>query len=243
MSTSSCLRLMCLTAGLLGACSAPGERTPVDVPAAPVLPGSIPVAQEVGRLLSTDAAASAAARQRLQGLSGADREHLLAHAARIPHERDPRWLDVLDAHHALPALTPAERLTWLLTPGRAQTGVLRMRTQAGLIALAREAPGTLLVHVEARQPGHEAVALALGQAQVHDAVPLLLRRYRQPADARERELMAEALAQAVGEGLRPRTQGTSAQIQADAERIEAWWHQNDAARRAAPAAQGGAVHG
>ena len=80
------------------------------------------------------------------------RAALAAHAARIPTETDPRWLEVLDANGLVPSLPPDRRLAWALwqvaqpEPGRVMAG------QARLVELARTSPEVLVARPAAPGP-------------------------------------------------------------------------------------------
>ncbi len=208
------------------ACGSAAARMPVDVP-----PGTAPSPEtlleaDVGRLLGADVPASRDALRALASLDARGRDALAAHAARIPNETDPRWLEALDANGLAPAMLPPERrLAWALwqvaepEPGRVMAG------QARLVELARSAPEVLLARLAMPGAGRDALAVALGDAGRREAVPTLLALYRSPDTPRERRAAALALGRLAGDDLRPRAEGSAEDVQRDAARIEAWWAQ------------------
>ncbi len=169
----------------------------------------------VGALLSTDAAASAAAERRLLVLDPEERRALEAHAARIPRERDPRWLHVLDEQGLLEGLSTGERVAFLLWKAARPERSFAMRAEAGLVEQARAEPAALLAELARGTPPTEALAAALVVAGRLDALPALAARYLATGDEVERRVLAEALARLAGEDLRPRTGGTAEQRAAD----------------------------
>ena len=214
---------LAVSAAGLASCGSPGQRMPVNVPEAVAPSEEAQVSRNVGLLLGPDPVASREAAARLESLDEKGRISLAAQARAIPRERDPRWLKVLDANGLLPALTPDERLDYLVwCAGRPEQGSV-LRAQAGLLELARHDPDRLIVRLGRPGPGRDAIALALAQARVLRAVPALLELYRRPADVAERRAAAEALATLAGERQRPRVDATEADLAADAGRLEAWW--------------------
>jgi hypothetical protein len=213
-----------LLAGLLlSGCGSAGRYVPVDLPPAPpLLPGRL-VGEEVARLLGADPGVSQAAELRLTMLDADARRALLAHAARIPGERDPRWLHVLEENHALPPLGPEEDLDYLVWKAARPEPVYVMRAEGRLADLARREPDRVIARLERGGAGADALAVALGLAGVRRAVPTLVRRYRAAATPEERRGPAEALGLLAGEALRPRLRGTDAEIARDADAIVRWW--------------------
>lgn len=206
------------------ACGSAATRMPIDVPASTAPTPEALVEADVGRLLGSDPAASRDASRALASLDARGVAALSAHAARIPAERDPRWLEVLDAHGLVPPVTPEQRLAWALwqvaepEPGRVMAG------QARLVSLARTAPGLLVARLASPGTGRDAIAVALGDAGRIEAVPALLALYRGPGSPRERRAAALALGRLAGDDLRPRAEGGPDEVEADARRIDAWWH-------------------
>ena len=145
----------------LGGCGTPGQDLAVDVAPAPVMPAAMPVAEEVGRLLSPDEAASRAAAARLIALDGERRDQLLAYAATLPQERDLRWLHVLDEHHALPPLEADERLDFLLWKAARPERTFAMKARSQLMDMAREDPAPLIARVQAGEAGSEVLLFDL----------------------------------------------------------------------------------
>ena len=206
------------------ACGTPGRNVPADLPDAPRPVEAHLVAKEVGRLLSADPSVSRAAERRLMRLGDEGRAALLAHASRIPEERDPRWLHVLDENHALPPLPLEEELDFLLWKVSRPESFYVAKAQGRLLDLARVNPDRLLVRLDRGGRGVEAVAVALAMAGEMRAVEPLLERYRKGRTPHERRVAAEALGVLVGEERRPRPQGRPDEIQRDAQIIENWYH-------------------
>lgn len=204
---------------LLGACTSPGERTPIDVSSPPNPTPRVVLGEEVGRLLSHDQAASARASERLRALTDDDRDELVALARTLPDERDPRWLLVLDDQQALPEMTPEERLRYALWRAEQPGDNSGMRAQSILLELARTDSGPLLQQLKTGTRGRSRIAIALGQAGERRAALPLLDLYERTGDAQERRASAESLAWLVGEAYRPRIVGSPEEIRADAARI------------------------
>jgi HEAT repeat protein len=222
--TGACVPLPLLLATLaLGACGTPGLTVPVDVEDAPVPGTDLLVAREVGRLLTADPELSAEAERRLTTLDEAGRRALLAHAARIPSERDPRWLHVLDENHALGPLPPQEEVAYLLWKVTRDEPVYVRKAQGRLLEMARAEPDVLLRTLSRAAEGADEVGLALALAGEERAVPLLLDRYEGTESVEVRRASAESLSRLVGDDLRPRVTGSRAGIRRDAEAIRAWW--------------------
>lgn len=213
---------------LLCACTTPGSRTPVDVGRAPALAPRVEIGREVGLLLSADEAASRAAEQRLVNVSGPQREQLLAYAETIPTERDPRWLNVLDEHHALPPLDDEAQLDFLIWKGARASRFFAMKAQSRLLDMARTRPEVLIARLGRGGEGMDRVAIALAQAGVARAVPALLQRYTEPRSPLERRAAAEALTMLAGEPRRPRARGSAREIAQDASVIRAWYEEQRA---------------
>ncbi len=218
-------------------CGTPGQDLGVDVAPAPVLPASYPVGEEVGRLLSADPEASRAAEARLIALDGERREQLLAYAKTLPAERDLRWLHVLDEHHALPDLTPDERLDFLLWKAARPETSLAMKAKSQLMDMARADPTPLIARMQAGEAGADVLAVVLGISGTRAAFPALLERYRGAYDASQRAAPAEALALLVGDGRTPRVHGSATEIAREADVLESWYREQlelEAERMAAP---------
>lgn len=221
---SAVARLVPVLAALcVAACGSAAARMPLDVPAGTAPTPAALVEGDVGRLLDADPEASRDALRALVSLDAGGRAALAAHAARIPTETDPRWLEVLDAHGLVPSLPPDRRLAWALwqvaqpEPGRVMAG------QARLVELARASPQVLTTRLATPSPGRDAIAIALGEAGDRAAVPALLALYRAPDTPHERRAAALALGRLAGDDLRPRAEGTPEEIERDAARIDAWW--------------------
>ena len=232
----ACLLLAAAAAALPG-CGTPGQDLQVDVPTAPVLPASYPVGEEIGRLLSSDAEASRAAEARLIALDGERRERLLTYAATLPRERDLRWLHVLDEHHALPALTPNERLDFLLWKAARPERSLAMKARSQLMDMARSDPAPLIEHLRAGEAGSDELSVVLGVTRTRAAFPVLLERYRAAYGPAQRTAPAEALALIVGDGRKPRVYGSPAELAREADVLESWYREQleiEADRAAGP---------
>jgi hypothetical protein len=223
MRSAAILSVCVALAAATAACGTPGRNVRVALDDAPELPAERLVALDVGRLLTSDPAESLEAERRLTALDEDGRAALLAHAKRIPAERDPRWLHVLDENQALPPLTPNEELAYLSWKVTRSEPVYVMKAQGRLLDLARRQPALMLARLEAGGLGAEAVAVALALAGEQSAVPILLDRYRGARTVDERRAAVEALTRLVGEERRPRLQGSRADIDRDAESIRRWW--------------------
>ena len=223
---------ICLAAFLLllAACGAPGHHVPIDVPAAQPPAETTLVARDVGWLLTSDPHRSRAAMERLTRLDAEGVEALQAHAARIPSERDPRWLHVLDENHVLPALETEEELEFLLWKVDQKEAFYVMKAQSRLLDLAATSPEALVKRLEQGGDGTEALAVALAMRGEAQSVPVLLARYRAAETTVQRRVAAEALGHVVGEDLRPRTQGAPEELEQDAQQIERWIQQQGATR-------------
>lgn len=207
----------------VGACGLPGTATPVDVGAAPAVAQEVEVGREIGLLLSADEEASRQAEARLSTVTGEDRVALLAYRDVIPNERDPRWLNVLDEHHALPELGDRALVDFLVWKGERPGSTFAMKAQNQLLDLARQRPDMLIARLREGGEGMEKIAVALSMAGVVSAVPVLLERYTDPRDAVERRAAADALARIAGDGLRPRARGSARELAQDASSIRAWY--------------------
>lgn len=213
----------------LAACATPGRNVPVAVPAARAPTAEERIAADVGRLLSSDPRASAAAAERLRYLDEGERDALLAHARTIPMERDPRWLHVLDENHALPPLPPAEEVDFLVWKAARDDPYDVMKAQSRLLDLARARPEVLLDRLASGAPGTEPVAVALTLAGEVRALRPLLARYRAARTPAERRILAEAMTPLVGEALRPPSDGPPAALESAARAVEAWLEAREAA--------------
>ncbi len=201
------------------ACASAGQRLAVDVPEgrAPTLEER--VARDVGRLLSGDGPSSRAAERSLLSLDDAGRAALAAHAARIPTQRDRRWLHVLDANGLLPALSTDEAVEFRLWQASRRDQALLMKADAALADLAARDPGPLEARLLRPRPGRDLLALALGTARARSAVPALVLLYRGASTPEERRAASEALARILGEDARPRADATPAERAAEADRV------------------------
>lgn len=195
-------------------CASAAARAPVDVPSGRVPTADDDVAREVGALLSGDPAAARDAEARLRALDGPGRAALARHAAAVPTERDPRWLDVLDAHGLLPPLTPDEAVAFRLTQAaRGEPGLLA-RARAALEAQARRDPAPLVARLH-EGPGADVLALALGDAGAATAAPALLDLYRDARAPATRRAAAVAVAALVAptRGPDPDAVGVEAEVE------------------------------
>lgn len=210
---------------LLACCA--GKCVPIDVPPAQAVSEDDRVARQVGRLLSSDADAVRAAEASLTRLDADGRKALEAQAKRIPNEKDPRWLRVLDENQMLPDLSVDERIDlWLWACSRPEKWIV-MKAQDRLLVLAREHPEAFIARLSAPGEGREILVIALAHAGRRDAVPVVLEIYKNPTNAREQKAAAEALAILAGEERRPRADGTPEEKARDAARLEAWWKQTE----------------
>jgi hypothetical protein len=212
-----------LAALALASCGTPGRNVIVDLEPAPVPPEPQFVARDVGRLLSADRGESLGAERRLTALDAAGRAALAEHAQRIPEERDPRWLHVLDENDLLPPLPANVHLDYLLWKSRRAEDFYVMKAQARLLDFAGRDPDAMLARLEAGGAGAEALAVALALAGERRAVPPLLARYRFASSEGERRVAAEALGRLLGEQRRPRALGSPEEIEQDARAVERWY--------------------
>ncbi len=189
------------------------------VPAAVAPATRTVVARTVGELLSGDAQRSAAAEKRLLALDAAELEELRLLAERIPTERDPRWLHVLDEHQLGPALPAEERVAFLLWKAARPEAFFAMKARAALAEQARRDPAPLLAALEAGLPGGDALALALAVAKRTDAVPALAERYVVSEDENERRALVEALTRLLGEETRLRATAPREEREREAQRL------------------------
>lgn len=218
MRTAPLLAALLLPATGCGSTSATA-RVSLEEPPRPT-PAS-EVGRAVGELLGSDPEVARAAEARLLALDEPGRAALRTHAASIPTERDPRWLHVLDEHHALPALAPEERLAFLLWKARRPEPFFVSKAQQALVAEAHRDPAPLLAALRGGGSGTDVLAVALAIAQRREAVPLLVERYLATPDEHERRALAEALARLCGEDVRPRLGGSDEDRRRDAERVRA----------------------
>lgn len=207
---------------LLAACATPGRNVTVHVPAARAPTTAERMAAEVGRLLSPDADVSEAASHRLRKLDETELAALLAHAKRIPTERDPRWLDVLDENHALPPLAPEEELDFLLWKTGRDDPYAVMKAQSRLLDLARTEPDVLLGRLERGGEGSEPIAVALGLVGERRALRPLIAQYRAAREVGERRALVEAMTPLVGASRRPPSEGPPEALERAAAALEAW---------------------
>jgi len=210
---------------LAGGCGSTAADVRLDAPTVPRVPERVQVAEEVGRLLSPDPALSKAAARRLVALEGERQEEFLAYAKTLEGERDPRLLNVLDEHQALPAMPTAERIDFLLWKAARPERFYVMKAQSRLIDLAREDPDALIARVQEGGEGADVLAVVLAVTRTQKALPALLGRYRDATSQRERAATAEALGILAGEERRPRASGTPEEIAGDAATLEAWYRE------------------
>lgn len=197
---------------------------PLDVPPARAPTPAAEVAEDVARLLSTDREASDAAARALSSLDDDGRAALAAHAKRIPNERDPRWLTVLDEHGLLADASPAARADLLCWQASRPDARLVWRAQSGLLELARTHPEALEAELARPAcPARDAVAVALADAGVVRALPALVGLYRDARTPAERRAAAAAIARLAGEDRRPRLDATPAERERDAAKVLAWY--------------------
>lgn len=220
-------RAAAVTAGLLALASAgcgaldSQARVRLDEPRRPT--ASAEVARAVGDLLSSDPDRSRDGERRLLALDEAGRALLRDHARSIPTERDPRWLHVLDEHHALPPLEPDARVAFLLWKSQRPEAFFVSKAQQGLVEEARRDPAPVLRALERGGPGLDVLAVALAVANRREAVPALVERYLVAEEEQELRALTEALARLVGDDIRPRFGGTREERERDAERILTRW--------------------
>lgn len=214
-----------LLAALFAAgCVAPAKRVPLDVPPARTPSAEERVAAEVSRLLSADGGASAAAAVALASLDDDGRAALAAHARKIPNERDPRWLTVLDGHGLLADASPAARADLLAWQASRDDPRLVWRAQSGLLELARARPEVLEAKLaDPACPARDALAVALADAGSARSVPALVELYRTARTPGELRAAALAVGRLAGEDRRPRVDATPAERERDAARILDWY--------------------
>lgn len=214
-----------LTPAAAGGCGTPGQDLDVRVAAPPAVAESVQVGAEVGRLLSPDPDASRAAEKRLVALTGDDLQAFLAYAQSLEGERDMRLLNVLDEHHALPALTVEEKLEFLLWKSARKERFYVMKAQSRLMDMAREDPAPLIARLARGGSEADVLGVALAVTRTEAAIPVLIDRYRRTTDRDTRAATAEALALMAGPELRPRASGRPQDIGRDADALAAWYEE------------------
>jgi hypothetical protein len=220
---------LALLAAFAAACSS-GSRLPVDVPPPRLATAEEDVATLVGTLLGPSAEASLRAEKSLLALPSDRDAAILAHARRIPHERDPRWLHVLDERGLLdaspapldPPLSASERLDLVLWKAARGDRALLLKAQSRLLEIARSDPGSLEERLRRPGPARDVVAVALANADDRAAVPALLALYRTATSREERRAAATAIGRLAGEEVRPRASGPDEELERDAQRVDAW---------------------
>jgi tetratricopeptide (TPR) repeat protein len=190
------------------------------------------VARWSGALLGPDAAVSRAAEVWLLALDDERRAALARLAARVPGERDARWLVVLDANDLLRDADESVRLDALLAEARHRDRVLATKAAEALVERARADPAPLVARLSGPGPGREAGALALARAGRTEAVPALVALLRGATTEDEARAAAEALATLAPEAPRPRRAASAEEREADAAAVEAWLAGRDADHRA-----------
>ncbi len=224
--------MVAVLAGGLLACGAPARNVPVEVPDAVAPTARQQVEREVGRLLRPEPDVSREAERRLLALDAQGLVELRRLSESMPTERDPRWLHVLDENGLLPALTPEERIEFLLWKAARSEPFYASKAQSGLADLARSDSDRLIARVrtlfsrpvsERTARDAESIGTALAVARVERAVPALVDAYVAARDVAERRALAEVLAILAGEARRPRVTGLPQDIAKDAERIRQWW--------------------
>jgi hypothetical protein len=144
-------------------------------------------------------------------------------------------VDVLDEHHALPAMPAEETLDFLLWKAQRPERFYGMKAQSRLMDFGRTHPDALLARLERGGATFEILSIVLATSGRREAVPPLLRRYRTTADPRERAAAAEALARLSNGRVRPRAAGGPTEIARDAAAVDTWWsEQADLEAAAAP---------
>jgi hypothetical protein len=209
----------------LAACTTPGQDLDVRVRSAPVVAPEVQIGAEVGRLLAPDEQTSRAAQRRLVALTGEDRDRLLTYAKTLRQERDPRLLNVLDEHHALPELGTRERIEFLLWKAHLPERFYAMKAQSRLIDMARSDPAPLIARLAEGGDRVDVLSVVLAITKTRSAVPVLLQRYRTTTDPRTRSTAAEALGRIAGEERRPRPSGSPEDIERDAQIIRDWYEE------------------
>ena len=205
-------------------CGSAAKRVPLDVPAARGPSTSGRVAEEVARLLSPDREASAAAARALASLDDDGRAALAAHATKIPNERDPRWLTVLDENGLATDAGPFARADLLAWQASRPDPRLVWRAQSGLLELARAHPEVLEAKLaDPGCPARDAIAVALADARATRSVPALVALYLGAGTVAERRAASVSIARLAGEDRRPRVDATPAERERDAARVLAWY--------------------
>ncbi len=213
-----------LVACVLAACTSEAKRVPLDVPDARAPSATARIADDVSRLLSADPDASAAAARELSSLDDEGRAALAAHAKRIPGERDPRWLTVLEENGLWAEAGPAERVDLFAWQAARSDPRLVWRAQSGLLELARSHPDVLEAKLsDASCPARDALAVALADARSTRSVPALVGLYRTAVTPAELRAAAFAIGRLAGEERRPRVDATPAERERDAEKVLAWY--------------------
>jgi hypothetical protein len=213
-----------LAAALAAAsCASKGENACVDAPTPRAPTAHEDVGRLVGDLLSTDPRESRAAERTLVALDAPGRAALERHARTIPTERDPRWFHVLERNGAFGSATADDRLDLLLwRAARADDREEVAAAEAALAEEARRRPEAFLDRIAGPGGRRAALAKALGEARLRDAVPALLALYRSAESPAERRAASAALGAVAGDSLRPRAEGTPEEREEDAARIEEW---------------------
>ncbi len=228
-----------VAAWTMAACSS-GARIPLDdVPPPRAATAEEEVGRLVGRLLSADPERSRAAEEDLRRLDERGNEALLAHARKVPNERDPRWWSVLDERGLLRRVprppTEEEFLDFLLWKAARPDRTLALAAQSALLEAARRDPAPLARRLERPGPGRDVLAVTLAGAGVSSAVPAILALYRsESATAEERRAAAAALGVLLGEDARPRAEGTPEERERDARFAEERWRTMPASPASAP---------
>ncbi len=222
---SATLAVVCaIGATSLAACTSEAKRVPLDVPAARAPSVEVRIADEVARLLSPDVRESDDAARALSGLDDEDRKALARHAAKIPTERDPRWLSVLDGNGLFADAGPAARADLLAWQASRTDARLVWRAQSGLLDLARSNPEILLARLrDPACPARDAIAVALADADEKRAIPALIDLYRTPRTPAERRAATLALGRLAGADRQPRFDATPVERERDADRLLAWY--------------------
>lgn len=208
---------------LVPACRDGSRRVSIALPDAPEPLARDLVAAEVGRLLSADSTVSRAAEVRLTSLDAEGRTALLRHAERIPLERDPRWLLVLEENHALPPRPAEEEILYLLWKARRPETFYVMKAQNRLLDLARSNPDAVLEALETERDDADVLVVALALAGEQRAFLPLRTLYAEATSVDQRRAAAEALDQLTAGAVKPRAMGSATDIQADVDRLDAWW--------------------
>ncbi|MCC7138372.1 MAG: hypothetical protein IT460_08110 [Planctomycetes bacterium] len=200
-------------------CASEGARAHVDLPRGRAPSEQDRVAREVGRLLGSDARASKEAEDALHALDAPGRAALAAHARRIPGERDPRWLHVLDEHGLLPPLSDRDLVALHLWEAARGGAPAVAKAQATLERVAVSDPEVLVEAIARPGPSRDLVALVLGRSHVTRAVPALVALYRDGTTAAERRAAADALGRLLGADARPPADADDAERAVEARRL------------------------